>query len=142
MKIREMMTRGVFTVSPDDRLVEAAGLMRLHDVGVLPVLENGKLVGMLTDRDIVLRGVADGVDAQTMQVRDAMSVGSIHIDQEQTVDEAAQVMQQYQIRRLPVVDAAGVIVGIISLGDVAVDTHAGLSGKILKDVSEPAAPLA
>lgn len=141
MKIREMMTRSVFTVSPEDRVVEAAGLMRLHDVGVLPVLEDGKLVGMLTDRDIVLRGVADGVDLGSMRVRDAMSMGSIHVNQDQTVDEAASIMQQYQIRRLPVVDAAGTIIGIISLGDVAVDTHAGLGGKVLKDVSEPATPL-
>lgn len=142
MKIREIMTRGVFTTSPDDPLVEAAGLMRLHDVGVLPVVENGNVVGIITDRDIVLRGVAEGVDVQTMQVRDAMSVGSISISEEQTIDEAATLMQQYQVRRLPVLDAAGVVVGMISLGDLAVDVHAGLSGKVLKEVSEPAAPLA
>lgn len=142
MNIRKMMTRGVYTVSSNDRIVEAAGLMRLHDVGVLPVVDDGRLVGMLTDRDIVLRGVADGVDLTQMQVREAMSVGSIHVTEEQTVDEAANLMQQYQVRRLPVVDAAGMVTGIVSLADVAVDAHAGLSGKILKDVSEPATPLA
>src|SRR5688500_5240461 len=143
MKISEMMTRNVFTVSPDDRLIEAAGLMRLHDVGVLPVVgENNKVVGMVTDRDIVLRGVADGVDPHTMKVSEAMSVGSITVSQDQTVDEAAELMQRYQIRRLPVLDAAGTVVGIVSLGDVAVDAHAGLSGKILRDVSDPATPLA
>ena len=143
MKIREMMTRGVFTASPDDTLVEAAGLMRLHDVGVLPVVENGAIVGMVTDRDMVLRGVAEGADVTQMKVRDAMSVGSIHVDQEQNVDDAAALMQQYQVRRLPVLSqVGGKVVGIISLGDVAVDVHAGLSGKILKDVSEPATPLA
>jgi CBS domain-containing protein len=142
MKIREMMTRNVFTVSPDDRIVEAAGLMRVHDVGVLPVVDdNKKVVGMVTDRDIVLRGVADGVDAHTMKVSEAMSVGSITISEDQSVDEAAALMQKYQIRRLPVLNGAGTVVGIISLGDVAVDAHAGLSGKILKDVSEPATPL-
>ena len=137
------MTRDVFTVSPDDRIVEAAGLMRLHDVGVLPVIDQEKrVVGMLTDRDIVLRGVADGVDAHVMKVSEAMSNGSISVAEEQSVDEAASLMQQYQIRRLPVLDAVGAVVGIISLGDVAVDAHAGLSGKILKEVSEPATPLA
>lgn len=142
MKIQQIMTRGVFTVSPDDHLVEAAGLMRLHDVGVLPVVENDKMVGIVTDRDIVLRGVADGVDAHAMQVRDAMSVGAIHVSPEDTVDQAATLMQQYQVRRLPVLDPTGVVVGIVSLGDLAVDVHASLSGKVLRDVSEPAAPLA
>ena len=141
MKIREMMTREIFTVSPTDRLVEAAGLMRLHDIGALPVVENNKLVGMLTDRDIVLRGVAEGVDVHAMQVREAMSLGSIHVTEEQSVDEAATLMQQYQIRRLPVTSRTGEVIGIISIGDLAVDVHAGLSGKVLKDVSEPATPL-
>ncbi len=110
---------------------------------MLPVVEeNKKVVGILTDRDIVLRGVADGVDPHTMKVSEAMSVGSITISQDQTIDEAAELMQKYQIRRLPVLDAAGAVVGIVSLGDVAVDAHAGLSGKILRDVSDPATPLA
>ena len=97
---------------------------------------------MVTDRDIVLRGVADGGDPYTMKVREAMSVGSITVAQDQTVDEAAELMQRYQIRRLLVLDAAGTVAGIVSLGDVAVDAHAGLSGKILRDVSDPATPLA
>jgi CBS domain-containing protein len=141
MKIREMMTKQTRCVSPDTPVIEAAGLMRLHDIGVVPVVEDERIVGMLTDRDIVLQLVADGGDARSIPVRDVMSTGSISVGEEQEVDEAVGLMQKYQVRRLPVVDAAGKLVGIVSLGDIAVDVHAGLSGKVLKDVSEPAAPL-
>ena len=142
MKIHEMMTRTVFTVAPTDRLKEAAGLMRLHDVGVLPVIEDNRVVGMLTDRDIVLRAVAEDVDVRNVPVSEAMSVGSITVGEDQTVEEAAQLMQQYQIRRMPVVSPDGKVTGIISLGDVAVDVHAGLAGEVIKEVSDPAMPLA
>jgi CBS domain-containing protein len=141
MKIREMMTKQTRCVSPDTPVIEAAGLMRLHDIGVVPVVEEDRIVGMLTDRDIVLQVVADGGDASSIPVRNVMSTGSISVGEEQEVDEAVGLMQKYQVRRLPVVDAAGKLVGIVSLGDIAVDVHAGLSGKVLKDVSEPATPL-
>ncbi len=141
MKIRQMMTRGTHSVSPDTPVIEAAGLMRLHDIGVVPVLENGHPVGMLTDRDIVLQLVADGGDARTTLVRDIMSTGSITISENDRVEDAVALMRKYQVRRLPVLNAGSQLVGIISLGDIAVDVHAGLSGEVLKEVSEPAAPL-
>lgn len=141
MKIREMMTKGTRWVSPDTPIVEAAGLMRLHDIGVVPVLENDRIVGMLTDRDIVIQIVADGRDSHQSRVRDAMSTGSISVFEDQEVEEGVRLMQKYQIRRLPVLDRSSKLVGIISLGDIAVDVHAGLSGQALKEVSEPAAPL-
>lgn len=140
MKIREMMTRETRSVSPDTPVIEAAGLMRLHDIGVVPVLEENRIVGMLTDRDIVLQVVADGGDPRSTRVRDVMSTGSISVFDDQDVDEAVGLMQKYQIRRLPVLDRNSALVGIVSLGDIAVDVHAGLSGKALKDVSEPAVP--
>ena len=141
MKIREMMTKGTRYVSPDTPVIEAAGLMRVHDIGVVPVLENERVVGMLTDRDIVLQVVADGNDPRTTQVKDVMSTGSISAFDDQDVEEAVELMQKYQIRRLPVLSRDSKLVGIVSLGDIAVDVHAGLSGKALKEVSEPAAPL-
>jgi len=141
MKIREMMTKGTRFVAPETPVIEAAGLMRLHDIGVVPVLEENKIVGMLTDRDIVLQLVADGRDPKSTLVRDVMSTGSISVFDDQEVDEAVQLMQRYQVRRLPVLDRTDKLVGIVSLGDIAVDVHAGLSGRVLKDVSEPAAPL-
>ncbi len=141
MKIREMMTKGTRFVAPDTPVIEAAGLMRVHDIGVVPVLEEARIVGMLTDRDIVLQVVADGRDPNSTLVRDVMSTGSISVFEDQEVDEAVQLMQRYQVRRLPVLDRSSKLVGIVSLGDIAVDVHAGLSGRVLKDVSEPAAPL-
>lgn len=114
--------------------------MRLHDIGVVPVLENHRVVGMLTDRDIVVQVVADGDDPRSTPVRDVMTAGSICVNENQSVDEAVVLMQKYQVRRLPVVDASSELVGIVSLGDIAVDVHAGLSGQVLKEVSEPAAP--
>lgn len=141
MKIRDMMTKETRSVTPDTPVIEAAGLMRLHDIGGVPVLDGQRVVGMLTDRDIVLQVVADGGDPRSTPVRDVMSTGSISVEADQEVERAVELMQKYQVRRLPVLDAGGVLVGIISLGDIAVDVHAGLSGKVLKDVSEPAAPL-
>jgi CBS domain-containing protein len=140
MKIREMMTRETRSVSPDTPVIEVAGLMRLHDIGVVPVVEKHRVVGMLTDRDIVVQVVADGDDPRSTQVRDVMTAGSICVNENQSVDEAVALMQKYQVRRLPVVDPAGELVGIVSLGDIAVDVHAGLSGQVLKEVSEPAVP--
>lgn len=141
MKIRDMMTKETRSVTPDTPVIEAAGLMRLHDIGVVPVLDGQRVVGMLTDRDIVLQVVADGADPRTTLARDVMSTGSISVEADQEVERAVELMQKYQVRRLPVLDAGGVLVGIVSLGDIAVDVHAGLSGKALKEVSEPAAPL-
>lgn len=141
MKICEIMTRGTHSVAPDTTILEAAGLMRLHDIGVVPVIDNDRVVGMLTDRDIVVQVVADGDDVKQTQVCDAMSTGSISVSQDDDVDHAADLMRTYQVRRLPVLDGDAHLVGIVSLGDLAVDVHAGLSGKVLKEVSEPATPL-
>jgi CBS domain-containing protein len=140
MKIREMMTKETRTVSPETPVIEAAGLMRIHDIGVVPVVEGERIVGMLTDRDIVLQVVADGDDPRTTKVSEVMSTGSISVFEDQNVEEAVELMQKYQVRRLPVLDRGSKVVGIISLGDIAVDVHAGLSGKVLKEVSEPAQP--
>jgi CBS domain-containing protein len=96
---------------------------------------------MLTDRDIVVQVVADGTDPRSALARDAMSTGSISVYEDQDVDEGVALMRKYQVRRLPVLNVAGELVGIVSLADVAVDVHAGLSGKVLKEVSEPATPL-
>jgi len=141
MKISEVMTKGTRSVLSESPVIEAAGLMRLHDIGVVPVLSGDQIVGMLTDRDVVLQVVADGRDPRTTLVRDVMSTGSISVFDDQTVEEGVELMQKFQIRRLPVLNRSNKLVGIISLGDIAVDVHAGLSGKVLKEVSEPAVPL-
>jgi CBS domain-containing protein len=141
MKVRDVMTKGTRSVSPQTPIIEAAGLMRLHDIGVLPVLNGTRLVGMITDRDIVVQVVADGDDVRTTPVSEAMSIGSISILDDEPIEEAAHLMEKYQVRRLPVLNRESKLVGILSLGDLAVDANAGLSGQALKEVSEPAAPL-
>jgi CBS domain-containing protein len=141
MKIREVMTPDAQCVGPDETLVDAASLMRQLDVGVLPVCDDEEVVGMLTDRDIAIRAVAEGRDAASTRVRDIMSPGTIVVYEDQEIEEAVHVLEQHQIRRAPVMNRQQKLVGIISLGDIAVDASAALSGEALKHVSQPAEPV-
>ncbi len=131
------MSPDVRCVNPDNTLVEAAGLMRAMDVGALPVCDHDHLAGMLTDRDIVVRAVADGKDANATTVADAMSPGIVYIFEDESVEEAAHLMEHRQLRRLPVLDRAKRLVGIVSIGDIAVRSHPAFGGEALKEVSRP-----
>jgi CBS domain-containing protein len=138
MKIKDVMTRAVETVRPDQTLQEAAARMKSLDVGPMPVTEGDRLVGMLTDRDIVVRAVADGRDARTTKVRDAMTSEVVCCKEDDDVKEAAKQMKERQIRRIVVVDAQQRVSGIVSLGDIAVDTSdEKMSGRVLEEVSKP-----
>jgi CBS domain-containing protein len=120
MQIRDVMSREVKLLAPDRSLQDAARLMRDHDIGVLPVGENDKLVGMITDRDIVLRAVADGKDCADVTVKDAMSKDAVlYCYEDQTTDEVADNMGEQRIRRLAVVDRDKNLVGIVSIGDLS-----------------------
>src|SRR3954470_18045639 len=141
MKIREIMTPDAQCVAPDETLVDAAQLMRQLDVGVLPVCDHDEIVGMLTDRDIAIRAVAESRHPATTLVREVMSTGTITVRDDHDVNEAVQLMEEHQMRRAPVVNEDGRLVGIVSLGDVAVDASAAVSGEILKRVSQPAEPV-
>ena len=141
MKIREIMTPDAQCVGPEDTLVDAAALMRQLDVGVLPVCTEGEVVGMITDRDIAIRAVAEARPPSTTRVREIMSPGSITVFEDQEVDDVVQVMEEKQIRRAPVMSREKRLVGIVSLGDIAVDASAALSGEALKRVSQPAEPV-
>lgn len=136
MKVHEIMTAHARCAAPDNSVVEAAGLMRELDVGVLPVCDNDRLAGMITDRDIVLRAVADGRGPYETTVRDVMSPGVVWVFADQDVEEAARLMEEKQIRRLPVLNREKRLVGILSLGDVAVNSNPAFSGQALKEVSE------
>jgi len=141
MQVKDVMTRNAECVRPDSSLQEAARKMKSLDVGPLPVCgEQDKLVGMLTDRDIVVRAVAEGLDARTAKVRDAMSEGVSYCFEDDDVQAAARQMQEKQIRRLVVLNRDKRLVGIVSLGDLAVqsggDRH--VAGKTLERVSQPA----
>ena len=143
MQVRDVMTKGAECVRPDDTLQEAARRMKALDVGPLPVCgDNDRLVGMLTDRDIVVRAVAEGLDARTAKVRDAMTEGVTYCFEDDDVAEAARLMRENQIRRLVVLNRNKRLVGIVSLGDLAVETGGDqkVAGKTLEGVSQPATP--
>ena len=135
------MTRNVEVVRPNSSVQDAASKMKSLDIGSLPVCDGSKIHGMITDRDIVIRAVAEGRDSTQTKVADVLTDNLIYCFEDQSVQEAADAMQQYQIRRLPIVNRDKELVGIISLGDLAVDTdNAKLAGATLVDVSQPAVP--
>ena len=120
-KLRDVMSTDVTVISPDATLQEAARQMRSGDFGLLPVGENDRMIGTISDRDIVIRGVAAGKDVTT-PVRQVMSDGIFWAREDDSIEDAARMMSEHQIRRLPVVDANKRLVGIVSLGDVALDS--------------------
>jgi CBS domain-containing protein len=137
MKVREAMTRDVRLVKPDQPIREAAKLMGELDIGALPVEENDRLVGMITDRDIAVRAVAAGRGADT-PIRDVMSGEIKYCYEDQTVDEVTQNMGELRIRRLPVLNRDKRLVGILSLGDLAIDeTARDEAGEALGGISRP-----
>jgi CBS domain-containing protein len=136
------MTPNPECIPPDATLQEAARRMRDLDVGPLPVRgDDNRLAGMITDRDITVRAVAEGMDPRIATVREAMTEDIVFGFDDQDVDDAARVMEQKQIRRLVVLNRQKRLVGIVSLGDLAVDGGDRIkAGEILQEVSEPAIP--
>jgi CBS domain-containing protein len=138
MKLSEIMTSEVEIVQPDDTLQLAARKMRDRDIGFLPVCDGGALMGVLSDRDLTIRGLAEGMDVTVMLSRDLMTTPAIHCYDDQDVADAARVMEENKIRRLVVLRREDEsVVGIVSLGDIARHETARLSGEVLKRVSEP-----
>jgi len=135
MNIREVMTRNPRTVSPDDTIQNAARIMRDEDTGAVPVVEDGRPVGMVTDRDIVVRAVADG-GLTGRSVRDIVSTGVVCATPEMSTRDASELMREHQVRRLPVVENER-LVGIVSLGDLAVkEGKDRRTGDTLQEISE------
>jgi CBS domain-containing protein len=133
--VRDVMTAKVQTVRQEQPVVEAARLMRTQDVGSLPVVENGRLVGTLTDRDIVLRAVAEGADLNAVRVGDITSREPITVSPEQGLDDALSLMATHRVRRLPVVED-GALVGIVAQADVALEAKEKDVGAMLEQISE------
>jgi CBS domain-containing protein len=134
MKVAEMMTRGVRTARPDDTIIGAAKLMAQCDCGALPVEDQDRLVGMITDRDIVVRALAQGrADAR---IADVMSKDIKYCFEDEEVDAVAHNMADIQMRRLPVVDRNKRLVGILSLGDIARTEQWQVSASALHGISE------
>jgi CBS domain-containing protein len=135
MVVSEVMTSTVRIASPDDTLQSAAQLMEREDFGSLPVGENDRLVGMLTDRDITIRAVARGVAPQECTVRDVMSSDVKYVYDDQSVKDAASIMGDLHVRRLPVLNRSKRLVGIVSLGDLA-RTRPTNAGGALQSIAE------
>jgi CBS domain-containing protein len=137
MQLKDVMTTDVQLTEPTIKLKEAASMMRDGDFGLLPVGANDRLVGTITDRDIAVRAVAEGKDPNTTTVGDVMSEGIRYCFEDQPVEEAAKLMAQAQIRRLPVLNRDKRLVGIVALADLAVETRAaGPAGEALTGVSK------
>jgi CBS domain-containing protein len=136
MRVSEVMTRDVYTSNPDETIQSAALAMAGIDAGVVPVADNDRLVGMITDRDIAIRGVAEGKGPNT-KVRDVMTADVKYCFDDQELEEVTLNMGDVQVRRLPVVDRRKRLVGILSLGDVAVVDGNGVAGEALSLVSRP-----
>ena len=139
MRVKDVMTEDPQVVRPQTSLKEVAETMKSLDVGVVPVCENDRLVGMITDRDIVVRAEAEGRDPSAT-VEQAMKPGVTFCFEEDDIDSAVRLMEEKQIRRLPVLNAQHRLVGIVSLGDLAVSGDQRTTGEVLERVSEPAKP--
>jgi CBS domain-containing protein len=136
MKVKDVMHKGADWVSPDTPLTEIAKLMREHDIGCVPIGEDDQLVGMVTDRDIVCKGLAsNGFDAGRAMARDVMTEGIHCCREDDDLAKAMHHMEQLQIRRLPVINKSKRMVGIISLGDVGRSASGDLLSSYVKSVS-------
>ena len=136
-KLKDLMSRDVKVISPDMSIADAAKQMRDGDFGMLPVGENDRMIGTISDRDIAIRAVAEGKDTGT-KVRDVMSEGIAWVFEDDSVDEAAKIMSKRQVRRLPVVNRDKRLVGIVALGDFAVESsEIRPAAQALSEISKP-----
>jgi CBS domain-containing protein len=134
--VADVMTPGVESTTSSQALRDAARAMREGDFGSLPVVDDGRLVGVLTDRDIVVRGVAEGLDPAVCRVGDVASRDPVTVAPDQDLDEAMELMAHHRVRRLPVV-SDGRLVGVISQADVALGAKESKTGKVVEEISQP-----
>ena len=132
--IQDAMTSNPTTITAETSLEEAARLMKNEDVGALPIVDGERLVGMITDRDIAIRGVAEGRTSAT--VGEIASKDVVTIDPQQGLEEAARLMAEHQVRRLPVCEEDGRLVGILAQADVAQSGHDVLTGETVQQISQ------
>ena len=134
MNIRDVMTPNPRTVSPADSIQSAACIMRDEDTGVVPIVDNGRAVGVVTDRDIVVRGIADGSDPHAIRLGDIASRDVVTVRPDDDLDEALRLMAQHQVRRLPVVED-GQLVGVVATADVAHEAKEKDLGHVVEEIS-------
>jgi CBS domain-containing protein len=134
-QVRDVMTSNPTTCEPTATLVDAAKVMAREDVGPVPIVEGGKLVGLVTDRDIIIRAVAEGRDVTSTTVQDVASKDLVTVTADEHLDRALQLMAQHQVRRIPVVDGDRVV-GIVSQADVARAADEEKTGEVVQQISE------
>jgi len=135
--VRDVMTLNPDCVSDGDSIQDVARIMKNSDTGVVPVVDGKKIIGLITDRDIVVRGLAEGKDLGTIRVNDLMTKTIRSVREDATVGEALQLMSSADIRRVPVVNGANELVGIVSIGDISTNTNSdGKVGKAIESISE------
>lgn len=137
MLISQIMTLEVIVATPNDTLRAAAQTMLEHDLGILPVCENGELIGMLSDRDITIRAVARGLSLDDTRISQLLGTEARYMFEDQTIEDAARCMKQFQVRRLPVLNHENRLVGIVSLADLALADHSAAT-EALTGISQPA----
>ena len=135
MKVKDAMHKGVEWVSPDTPVSKVAALMKKLDVGAVPVGENDRLIGMVTDRDITCRGLANSKDPAKLTARDVMTEGVVYCTEGEDLADAARLMEQKQIRRLPVINDKKRMVGMLRLGDLSHAASRTLTGEVVSAVS-------
>ena len=140
-KVHEVMTDRPRVVTPETTVAEAAQLMKSDDIGSLPILDGEQLAGMVTDRDIVIRAIAEGKDPRGMPVREVASRELVSVHADEDLSSALQLMASQQVRRLPVVDDDGRLVGILAQADVAVEAKEKAVGEMVEEISKsPTSP--
>jgi CBS domain-containing protein len=134
--IRDLMTANPCSIDADKSVAYAAKMMRDEDVGLAPIVEGDKLIGTVTDRDIAIRVVAEDKDANETTVREIASTNLVTIDPQQDLDEALRLMARHQVRRLPVVEEDGRLVGVVAQADVAREGDDTKTGQVVQEISE------
>lgn len=137
MKVREIMTSNVECLAPEASLKEIAQEMKSLDVGFIPICENDRLMGTVTDRDIVIRAIAEGMEVETCKARDIMSREIVYAFDEDDVKTVAEKMREKEVRRILILDNAKRLVGVVSIGDIS-KVEEKVSGKTLRDITEAA----
>ena len=132
--IREAMTSNPTTIEPGTTAQEAARTMKSEDVGSLPIVEGDRLIGVVTDRDLAIRILAEGKGSETT-VGEIASKDIVTVDPQQTLEEAARLMAEHQVRRLPVTEEDGKLIGILAQADVAQSGHDSLTGEVVQQIS-------
>ncbi|MFW6024216.1 MAG: CBS domain-containing protein [Dichotomicrobium sp.] len=135
MKVREAMHSGVEWMAPTASLPDIAARMREHDIGAVPIGENDRLIGMVTDRDMVVKALANGADISSLTARDVMTEGILYCRADEDLGDALHIMEEHKVRRLPVIDENKRMIGMLSMGDVSSASSHELAGELASAVS-------